>query len=1468
MKRFWQILLLILFGASWSSLATDFPAKSDREPFPQSAKIARDRRAEGVLESVRQQIQKGDFAPAVAALQELLDGPNSFVVNRADVSGVARTADRLLCELPPAARGIYERAYGTEAERLRQAAMKSGRVADLRAVVTRFGQTAAGWRALRDLAARHADRGEWHLAVAAFDELSRHVLTAEIRETGWLTIRTFALRQIGEIGRADVVANPVGSAAEQLPFGKPVWQHTVGLSAEAASWRDEIEEAWHKDNVVTLPSSVPLVIGDVVVSRFALPAKIVAVDARQAKLLWERMDDGESLVNSATELQRHPGFRESLLGELQRRWFGDSVRGRMTSDGRRVFVVQDADSLDAKPGSGTQLRNHVAALDLKSGERIWRIGGPLREPPEELHGEYFLGPPLVRDGFLYVVAQRETVLRLLALRADDGRLEWSLPIAETDRRQFKESSWRHNACEVTWSGGCLLCPTGAGCLVAVEPVTRSLAWSLTFERDDLFDAVGYAVAERDRLPPERWWESWREGFVSEVRDQGPEAGGQKTESVVVLVAPESRSVRGIESRTGRVIWRTNFEEPILAAQQGHSPVLVFERDEVTQLDPLSGKIIGRRALSAPAAAGTWIGSRYVYPMRDGTWAAIDLSNSEMRITRGLPPLTSLSIMGPSRSGRAVLAGDRWVSVSSESIQVWEPLAIRRSAIAEAPERDNKDLATRLEPAWLELQTGRFEPAVQQLRSHTGDVALSEVAGRALRFALLRGLSDGEVDPEAVEKELMSLSRNANEKMGAGQALIAAARRQSEFALALRVVLEQFDLPSAVDVEIADDRPPRDTSVSLSNQVSVSSAPTNDRAVRPSRRTVRRDRWQQGLIADLLDEARTKAKPQLLSLLAERKQQADDSPDPFALVHFGEQLGSLPLGQQIRLQSSGRSGRGIGFVKTALSLRDLADASGDVVGRLAANHDRATAAEAWYRLALLHEFRSEPLEAADAYRQLRDHFADVKLAEGRAVADWLADVPADSSVGRMLAKGSHEPWPVVTPDISRTEELHDDIYCRYVTVESSDPSWRRMSVAVESQGRKVRFHGGRQRGVWDLPLPVSRSGWRHDSYMHKAWGVGPLLVLQIGAELFGIQPLDDRGEANARVLWSLPVNLEADRFGTELRLARLGFTVDEYSPLDQHEQPVLVVLHVGPGMILYRSRESLTAIDPASGLRLWQRHGLRPRTAVSADREVVLIEHPDSSAIETLRTLDGRPVSWRSNDVSEGTQLLTLGRLRLRSVDSASTVATVRATTLVLDDLTTGAVVWRLESPRGAVPLRFDHDRLGVLEPSGTLRILDLADGRELARHQIEVPKTLTHLHVIGDAQRRFLILSGPITDAAWLNTNQDRGGYHKLLVNGWLHSFDRESLMKQWTIPAVNLPISVDLPADLPFLMLSYKRPSADSADVPDGVLHAIDKRTGKDFLLDVGGVNQTNFSLDPRPADGIVELLTKSHRIRFDFAK
>ena len=56
----------------------------------------------------------------------------------------------------------------------------------------------------------------------------------------------------------------------------------------------------------------------------------------------------------------------------------------------------------------------------------------------------------MRDGLLFVVVQRELQVGLWVLRASDGQFEWMLPLAETDRLQFKDTGWRHVACPVTW----------------------------------------------------------------------------------------------------------------------------------------------------------------------------------------------------------------------------------------------------------------------------------------------------------------------------------------------------------------------------------------------------------------------------------------------------------------------------------------------------------------------------------------------------------------------------------------------------------------------------------------------------------------------------------------------------------------------------------------------------------------------------------------------------------------------------------------------------------------------------------------------------------------------------------------------------------------------------------------------------------------------------------------------------------
>lgn len=1468
-------------------IADDARQKSESEPFPHSAKIVRDRVVDPALESARVALSKSDFVGAITVLQSLLDGQNVFVGSGAQSRSVVAEANRLLAEMPPVGRDTYERLQGATAERLRQETLRSGDRSLLRSVVLRFGPSKAGWQALRELAAWHFDRGEWRLVAASCEELARHPRMRGSQDTSFYARWLFAVEQLDEPERsvasrplellrsqpwfAQAPAPPGANQPnlsrwlqEQLHHARPdsaieaaqqptswtdgpaaiaSWRLDCGLAPASSEWFEQIVGEWTGYDILPAPVAEPLWVGDKLIARFAMPPKIVAIDVREGRIVWERTPS-QSALGLESELQRHPGIRTSLFDELQRRWFGDSIRGRMTTDGRRVFAVTDPDSLDLKPGAGTLIRNHLEALDVATGERVWRIGGSQKEPPSEFQGLFFLGPPLVSRPFVYVVAQRELVVYLLALRADDGELAWSLPLAETDRQQFKETSWRHIACPVTWSEGLLICPTAAGCFVAVDPVTRSLVWSFRLEREDILSALGFGVVDRERSFPVRWWESWRETMLLNL----PNSVERKRESssTLILATPESRSLRALNARTGELRWRHEFREPLFLATDGvvsggkRAPVLILERNQATALEPDSGQVRWQVTIPEPAAAGGYKDGRYVFPLRNGGWATIDADGiiSQTPPFEGLKPQSS-KLGSTVVSGRLFQRGRHWVELSPVKLQIFESLTARRETLSKRRATKPDDLEARLEEAWLEELTGDPAHAEELLRSASEPKSSAEVAGAALRQLRLRQLERTPQMHSGVEAELLSLSREVVEQIETRHALIEAAIRARDFVTALRRVLDLAELHPANEVVVEAERPLRAAEASRKSPLAT-------------RRTVSHERWLQGVVADLFAVATAEERPRLESTLAARQQKATDSLDPFALQQFANTVNKLPAGQRLALALSGRLGVGPGYVRTNLALREVSGSG-----------ERTLSAEAFYRLALLHEFRSEPMDAADCYRELRERFADVTLADGRAVSTLLADVDADSTVGRMLAQEPRDPWPAVTPKIPpHQDEPHDDIYCYLVPVESRDPFWRRLSVLVERQGRKVRFHGAGQRGFWELPLPKSNSPFRHNFFLYRGWGLGPVLVLQVGRELFGIQPLNDRGEPDPQLLWTLTLPDIDEIGGQEVRLARPGISTDDWMLLDRYEHPVLEVLVARPGVVCYRHRNQLVAIDPATGGRLWTKHLLAPRTLITGDDEVILVQASDSTEVEVLRSFDGRVLARHADQPLPHAWSWAEGRWRFR------VMTTAQASVLVCDDVADNRTRWQRNAPAGSSLLRVDDTRLGLLEPGGSLRFLSLKDGAELAAYDVSLPKSLTHSHAFGDELRLFVLVAGPVTERSWLATEQDRGAYRKPLVNGWLHAFDRRSLQKLWTINTGNLPMALDQPKDVPFLLFPYRRPSDDSADglTSDGVLHLIDKRTGKELLFEPLNSSSTHVTLDPNPQEERVDLLTKSRRLRLQF--
>ena len=1469
--------ILAVFATSWT-LADDSTSKAESEQFPQSAKLARDRRADAVLETARAQLRQKDFAAAIVALQELLDGPNAFAAGGASVPSFVEEANRLLREMPAAGREAYERQHGAEANRLWQTALTSGQIDPLREVVARFEATTAGWSALRDMAARHVDRGEWSLAASASMQLSRYPHSNATRETGWIARWVLAesrqsnheraARELWLRFRNMLEASPVpaGATGKNLaawlelqlppasgerwtpdewrtslglaPSGHNVLQVAAELNGDPASWLKEIVTEWERYDVPTLPSAQPLVVGDVVVARFAHPAKVVAVDARRGKLLWEQSLTG-SLGSTASDLQRHPGIRTPLVEELQRRWFGDSVRGRLTSDGRRLFLVRDLDDLDLKPGAGSRLRNHLEAWDLATGERRWRIGSSVNEPPTGFEGLYFLGPPLASDGLLYVIAQRELQVALWVLRASDGQLEWTLPLAETDRQQFKEAGWRHVACPVTWASGRLICPTGAGCFVAVDPITRSLAWSVRFERDDISSAIGFIATDRDRPFASRWWESWRE---VESRKLNVDTNFE----LLLLASPESRSLRAVHVETGEVLWRARFDEPLFLATSDSS-VMVFERTRVTGIDPANGRVRWQTALSVPDGPGDWLGANYVCPTLGG-WSLIDSATGQVRRSEGgfrwnvdLDRKNS-SPEKPvvSNTGRLVRVGSRWAVLSPSQLGLFENIADRQSATAERMRSKPEDAAARIELSEITRQFNDLDNAEQLLRPLLDETATAPKAAAMVREIWLRRLFAQPAEHARLGEKLLRLSAGEKVETETRHALISAARKSGDLVAALRGVLDLLGKNS--DEEVTAER----TSSLLGLEEQVERG-----------QTVRRDRWAQGVIADVLAQADEVTRPKLIALLEERRQRVADSLDAFALQSFAEQLSCLSMGRELRMQLSGRTSSGVGYLKTSLALREIAHGT-----------DRMAAAQAWYRLALLHDFRSEPLDAADCYRELRDRFADVKLPDGHTSAEWLADVMPDSLIGRALTDGPRDPWPNRLPKVTPQDEPHDDIYCYLIQIESRDSFWRRMSVSVERQGKKVRFTAVGQRGLWELPLPASNSPFRHDWSTHRGWGLGPLLVLQVGEVLYGIQPLDERGETNAKLLWTISAGPYEETGAHQMLPGQLGLRLDEFRHLDRYEQPVLDVVHASAGLLCYRTRNHLIAIDPATGDRLWTRHNLPPQVSITGDGERIVLRLLANREIEVRRGFDGKLLSRRSDESDPSAIIIEHGRLRVL-LDVEKGVNTPSATWLRCQDVVAGKLSWQQQLPPHSVPLRVDESRLAVIEPTGILRFFSLADGHELAKHKVELPKSLSTAYAFGDDLRLFVILAGPVTEQSWLATQQDRGSYRKPLINGWLHAFDRRSLRLLWAIPVKNLPFAVDQPHDSPFFVLPYKRPSDDSIDGQhsDGVLHLIDKRTGHEVFYDAGSLQNVYFAIEPDPLQQRVELLTHKRRMRLDFS-
>ena len=462
------------------------------------------------------------------------------------------------------------------------------------------------------------------------------------------------------------------------------------------------------------PGLYPLVVDDVVLTRTT--TNLLAVDFKTGKRLWEVpvVDPLEAALDPPPDGYSSPQL--DVDSGLRLRLWGDQTFGTLSSDGRLVFAVEDlplptdaiysaAFMIAGNRGPQTNLRttnNRLTAFEIRSeGKLRWELGGPYSENPLPLAGAFFLGPPLPLLGDLYVLAEIDGEIRLLALKAESGELLWQQQLAVVDQSIYHDLLRRVSGVSPSYGDGILICPTSNRSIVALDLTTRSLLWGYSYAdvvRADLEVPNRFrAMRNRTANPENRWTDS--SAVVAEGR--------------VLCTPPDSDQLHCLNLRDGRLLWRVPREDKLFVAAVAEGKLVVAARKGLTALNLENGQSAWESPLvacppgSEPSGRGYSDGEVYYLPLTSGKLMAVRLATGQVEQVIRSRDRRSL--------GNLVCHDGKILSQRADGIESYDQLETLRAEVdgllAARPE-DPRALALRGEILW---DDGKLDDAVECLR---------------------------------------------------------------------------------------------------------------------------------------------------------------------------------------------------------------------------------------------------------------------------------------------------------------------------------------------------------------------------------------------------------------------------------------------------------------------------------------------------------------------------------------------------------------------------------------------------------------------------------------------------------------------------------------------------------------------------------------------------------------------------------
>lgn len=1214
-----------------------------------------------------------------------------------------------------------------------------------------------------------------------------------------------------------------GSGEPVSPLLRGYWSYPLideydtffapGRDTEFLDLLKEVEKSYQQGDLFDATKTTPLVIGaPLVVGDTVLVqgiGSVKALDAGTGEVRWSGVVLDETFLYWTWRNYQSLGS-DQLQNRLvaiylgQRAWL-NQTGAALSSDGRQVYSISGTGMIGAhkrqmmiRPGAVPPPQelippreNRLLAYDLGTGLLKWEVGGPaaavqrdedglLTGESSKLSGAFFLGAPLPVDGQLFTLAEERGQIRLFSLSPETGKSDWSLPLLNPEKGIDYDETRRLFGLSPAYAGGLLICPTGEGVVVAVDPLLRRVVWINQYQytsRPSNPQNFALMRIRGDRLQNDTLLNT----LIRQRRwlDNSPIL----TAGRVLLPAAESNKLYCFDVETGQSLWELPRGDSLFVGACTDRRCLVVGERTIQAYSLADGKFVWSQEIAPPAGRGVVSGNHYLLPVSSNEILAIEMNTGRVVSRSELPPYL--------HAGSLVSSGGQLLMQTTSELVGYRSLSKVNADIAQKLNDPATHAQALAEQGELLLFQGKESEAIELLQKSLA-IQDSPATRKLFVWSQLEKLKADYQGSRALADELKKTVTDPDQKRLLNQILAEGLEQSGESLAAFREYIEL--IPSVGRTDALQN-------VAFDHQV-------------------RNDRWLRGRLTRLYSLANEAQQNEMLAVI----QTAVTPLDNRQKQMFAKVLG-IDLAPELHLQLALVNQ----FVDPFLVQRVLWTLSesrflhlrGPAVARLIRN-----------QLALNQFASVSPLLTL-----LEKDLAEVECEPGITGKQLLKRLQEDKKFGPLLASLQKSPEPPAIT-LSRLQGQMPQREVIRMLGARQGPFANGIFTLESNPNLAIQWSPshGRTRQMLNL-ANLANPNVRPIRYIQT----DPQLVLFAYRDQFAvISPYEASGNQYMPRLQGSLADASSARERIMVRAPEIKPGVRDFIYPNSNGS---YQGNVGPltfDTLCYLSGDELSAIIPyeKESKVVWRRSAVTPGSEICADSEYVILIPPLLNKVVVLRAADGTKVAERDLPHGRVERLRAdWGRLFLVRREVPAEGASPAKMTWAMYDPALDRDAWSITLAEGTHWAPVDGEDIALLEPDGTFHLIDDQTGHVYWKTSLPAqPDAVQEFSVHTDAERVYVHTAHKkLENEPDIGEPTILGSHTAVRVNGLVSGLDRHDGAVQWSRAMVQQLFRPQLPDGSDVLAYSTlrKQPPGPMTEEYATEITFLNRRTGEPLLTE-----------------------------------